>query len=936
MKFLHALIATASLVVCAHAQTPAAIFNTGQAARLIIGQTNFTAGNYGATSTLMGSPSGIAFANGALWVVDANRLAATPDNNRVLRYSDTSTYPSPTADPQIQGSTCSVCRGQASLVLGQPDYISSTYSLSPTGMRNPTDVATDGNVVAVADTDNNRILIWLKPPTANGQPADVVIGQTNFVSGGTSVPPTAKSLRGPEGVWIANGKLYVADTQDNRVLIYNKIPTTNGVAADVVIGQPNFTSFIQPDLTQATATPAANNLQDPVSVTTDGQHMFVTDLGQNRVLIWNTIPTTNDAPADVAVGQPDLVSAISNNSYTITNSTLDTDNIPEGIAPVLCQSNAAFATNQGQTGTSAVDSVGTTIYPSRCAATLSLPRKALSDGTRLFIVDGGNDRIMVYNTIPTTNGVRADSILGEPDEFSDNTGDNPNGSNALQTPVSIAWDSVNQNLYVSDTYNRRVVIYSPGVLNIPLNGVLNAASLEIYALGSVDISGTITAKDTITITINAATYTYTVASTDTLTTIVTALVALINKGSGDPNILASADDTTNTLVLTARVGGASGGNITYSAATSTSATEVATPAGTSLSIYLEDPTVIAPGTLINVYGTDLCDSTALGSFSQAYLPFQLNNCELFMDGDRVPLLYISPTQINAQMPWEYQDRTSVSLYVRNVHADGSISVTAPIAVTINAANPGIFAQYGSDPRVGFIYHAFSNANDLITVNGIINPGDIATVTIGSATYTYTVLSTDNLITVTTAIIGLINSAPDPQVYATATNEYTQILLTALVPGPAGEGTAVTVSVAAPSPVPSGSSSTAGLVLTAINANICCSNVGGTAVTNSNPAIPGEILYLLATGLGPTYPQDQSTGEVFPGGTANPPVVSVDTIVVGAVSGQVVNVALLPGLVGVYYVQFQLPQGLGTDLATQMHISQGAAVSNIVTFPVVAP
>ncbi len=119
-------------------------------------------------------------------------------------------------------------------------------------------IATDGKVLAVADTDNNRILIWLSIPHSNGQPPDVVVGQKDFTHNATSVPPNATSLRGPIGVWIAGGKLYVADTQDNRVLIYNKIPTTNGVAADVVIGQPNFTSFVQPDLTQSSATPTAS------------------------------------------------------------------------------------------------------------------------------------------------------------------------------------------------------------------------------------------------------------------------------------------------------------------------------------------------------------------------------------------------------------------------------------------------------------------------------------------------------------------------------------------------------------------------------------------------------------------------------------------------------------------------------------------------------
>ena len=85
--------------MCASGQTLTSGFSTGQAARLVIGQVNFTAGNYGATSALLGSPSGLAYANGVLWIADSNRLGGTPDNNRVLRFSDVATYPNPTEDP---------------------------------------------------------------------------------------------------------------------------------------------------------------------------------------------------------------------------------------------------------------------------------------------------------------------------------------------------------------------------------------------------------------------------------------------------------------------------------------------------------------------------------------------------------------------------------------------------------------------------------------------------------------------------------------------------------------------------------------------------------------------------------------------------------------------------------------------------------------------
>jgi uncharacterized protein (TIGR03437 family) len=654
-----------------------------------------------------------------------------------------------------------------------------------------------------------------------------------------------------------------------------------------------------------------------VSVTTDGTRLFVADLGQNRVLIFNKIPTANGASADVALGQPDLVSAIPNNAYTVTNATLDANNNPEGVTPVLCQTNGTDVSNFAT-------------YPTRCAATLSFPRYVISDGTRLFVADGGNDRVMIYNTIPTANGTRADIILGQPDEFSDDTGLNPDGADAFQTPTSMAWDGTN--LYVSDGYNRRVVVYSQGVANVPLDGIRNSASLQIYALGSVTVAGTITAKDAVSISINGTAYTYTVVAADTLTTIVQNLVKIINKAP-DPNVIATANLSNLEVTLTARSPGANGGNITLSASVSTSATEALTASGANLNIYLENPSQIAPGTVIVVNGANLCDNTTSASFSQPYLANSLNGCTLYVDGVAAPLLYASPTQINAQMMEEAQDRTSVSIYVRSQHADGSVTVTTPIAATIVPQNPGIYALPGNDPRRGIVYHGTSSAFDLIDVDGTIQAGDVGTITIGSATYNYTVQTNDTLANVRDGLIAAINSAPDPNVYAYATNEFTRIGLSAITPGPQGEGTTVTVTQTTATTNTSG----ALLLLTAYNATMCCSNVEGALVTTDNPAVPGEMLYVLATGLGVTTPQTVDTGQVYQGGSAlNPLLAPVDSILTGGTTANPVSVGLVPGTVGVYYVQFLLNSGLASNQLTQMTIAQQAFVSNVVTFPVSVP
>ena len=141
--------------------------------------------------------------------------------------------------------------------------------------------------------------------------ADIVLGQKDFTSIGL-VTVTASSLRGPQGVWIQNGKLFVADTENDRILIWNSIPTQNNQPADVVLGQPNFTTAPQINQVNLSLTTSASLLLSPTSVTSDGTRLYVADLGYNRVLIWNKIPSSNQQPADVEIGQKDMTQSVAN------------------------------------------------------------------------------------------------------------------------------------------------------------------------------------------------------------------------------------------------------------------------------------------------------------------------------------------------------------------------------------------------------------------------------------------------------------------------------------------------------------------------------------------------------------------------------------------------------------------------------------------------
>ncbi len=907
MKYFALALATSLGLACA------ADFTTGQAARLLIGQLTFTKQDVGASEYQVGAVGGLAYANNTLFVADSNRVGASPLNQRVLIYSNLAQnlFP-PTAEiPTDTGLRCPICMGVATTVLGQPDFLKTDIGLAQNSFRLPTAVASDGKYLAVADTDNNRVLIWNSIPATNQQPADVVVGQPDFKTGtsnfGGGNTPSAKGLRGPQGVWFQDGRLIVSDTQNHRVLIWNRVPASNGAAADVVVGQPNFTTYSEPNLLKLGADAKANNLLNPVAATSDGRRLYVTDLGHHRVLIYNSIPTSNGAAADIVLGQPNLDSTNDVNSAVPNNS------------KYLCPSNGT-------------DSSNNLTFPVRCAATMEFPRYAVSDGTKLFIADGGNNRVLVYNSVPTSNGQRADVILGQKDDSlaDDGTTQVVSASNSLRTPMSLAWDG--SNLYVADTFNRRIMVFTVAEQTVVNNSVRNSASFETFASGTVTFSGSVKENDIATITINSKDYKYTIRKDDTLEKIIKAMVDLINASGGDPNVVARANVAFNEIVLTSKTPGEDGNNITLTTATSN------TTASTTPSIVLtasaglltggRDAAKIAPGTLISIVGNNFTSQTLSADTSRDKLPTTLGGVQVYVDGIRAPLVFVSPTQINAQMPFEVSDTTSVSVFVRTSDGSGT-RVSTAIGVPIVPQNPGIFAASGvNDPRPAIALHSSSYAQGAISVDGTIKANDTATVTVEDRTYTYTVQSTDTLASVRDALIQQINAA-DPKVKASPAGAFTRIRLQAKAPGPDGEGI----------PYSAKANDGASLIMSSLGSVTCCANVAGSPVTDDNPAVPGEVITVYATGLGLVGPDDAlaaaQTGLKYNGPALNDVNAFIDAIA-GGKTANVLFSGLKTGQVGVYELQLQLNTDIPTNPQTQLTIAQDVYISNIVTFPVRNP
>jgi hypothetical protein len=97
--------------------------------------------------------------------------------------------------------------------------------------------------LAVADAGDNRILLWNGWPDGNGAPADGVLGQDDFHGcdhNRASYYPDAAALNMPYALAVAGDTLIVADTANSRLLGWRD--AGQGAAAMCLAGQPDFAS----------------------------------------------------------------------------------------------------------------------------------------------------------------------------------------------------------------------------------------------------------------------------------------------------------------------------------------------------------------------------------------------------------------------------------------------------------------------------------------------------------------------------------------------------------------------------------------------------------------------------------------------------------------------------------------------------------------------
>ncbi len=102
--------------------------------------------------------------------------------------------------------------------------------------------------------------------------------------------------------------------------------------------------------------------------------------------------------------------------------------------------------------------------------------------------------------------------------------------------------------------------------------------------------------------------------------------------------------------------------------------------------------VLAPGSLISIFGSELTNGSTW-SANALPLPAKLAGTTVRVNSVPAPLLFVSPRQINAQLPFEIRPGEAASLVVTTPNRT---SGAEPLRVEVAA--PGIFAVVGSNRR----------------------------------------------------------------------------------------------------------------------------------------------------------------------------------------------------------------------------------------------
>ncbi len=335
----------------------------------------------------------------------------------------------------------------------------------------PRGVHLAGGRLLVSDTGQNRVFLWNRLPTRSHQEPDIVLGQVEKDDTGRNAggSVSARTLMYPSGLWSDGQRVIVADAWNHRVLIWNHWPTRNGQPADVVIGQSDFTRN-EPNVAGIGSAPTARSLNWPYGVTSDGERLLIADTGNRRVLVYDRIPTENHQAADAVIGKQ----SFSDRDYDHTQpiwpysvklgprgevAIADTQYYRVWLFPALEEA-LHPRPRPVLIGQATLEDNGQNQFrwfPE--ANTLNWCYDACFYREGLYVADTGNSRVLWFDRVPTDNNAAATTVLGQA-SFQIGT-ENRNSIHA--TPESLYWpfhlDIADGWLAIADTGNHRILLH---------------------------------------------------------------------------------------------------------------------------------------------------------------------------------------------------------------------------------------------------------------------------------------------------------------------------------------------------------------------------------------------------------------------------------------------------------------------------------------------
>ncbi len=340
------------------------------------------------------------------------------------------------------------------------------------------DVAIDPTTRKVFVADGLRVLRFASAAAlTNGADAEAVFGQGSFTSFTTSSAPNEFRF-GVVGIFVdVNGRLWVADINNRRVLRFdNASAAGNFPAAARVYGQQNFTTnSVGFD---------AKGMAGPTDVVVDSNdRLWVADANNNRVLRFDGISSKpSGASADAVLGQPTLNPAgagpdgLSQSAmdipYSLAISAAGTLFVADRDNNRILRFNNAAGLPNGAGASAVLGQVQFNTESTDVIATkLNLPSGiSIAADDTLWVADRYNQRVLRFDDASTKgNGAAADGVLGQPNFFTNQQNNNSQGafsqnSQGLLFPEYLFVDDARGELWVSDSQNKRVLRFGAGAV----------------------------------------------------------------------------------------------------------------------------------------------------------------------------------------------------------------------------------------------------------------------------------------------------------------------------------------------------------------------------------------------------------------------------------------------------------------------------------------